>query len=294
MNILITGGSALVGRNIYEQLGSKYHIVAPSHSELDVLDFKAVSGFIQRNGITHVIHCAMQGGSATVEATLRMFLNLTYHIDRFDRFIYFGSGAEYGKQRTLHKVKESEFGNVIPETTYGLAKYALAQLTRSQNKIVNLRLFGVYGKYEPYWCKFISQSIVKNLLNVPIVIKQNVIFDYVYIDDVVRVVDYFLHHPAKYAAYNVTPTTSISLGKIIDIINAIGHKQVPVTYEFKGFNYEYTGSNQRLLKQIPNMYFHSYHDGIEKLFNYYLDHLPEIDRDRLIDSAYIKSLPVVG
>ena len=289
MTILITGGTALVGRNIHELLRKKYDIFAPTHQELDLCDFMAVDRYIRQHTITAVIHGAMQGGDAVVQHAVQMFLNLTQQIDRFDTFIYFGSGAEFGKHRDLHKVTEAEFGRILPRDRYGLAKFTLQRLAEGMNTVVNLRLFGVYGKYEPYWCKFISQTILYYLLDIPIYIKQNVVFDYVYIDDVVSVVDYFLQHPPKHNSYNVTTNHSISLLEIIDIIFEIGRKRVPIHVEREGLNYEYTGNNSRLISEVP-IQFHSYREGISKLYGYYKDHLKDIDRSKLTDATYMQSL----
>ena len=43
-NILITGGSGFIGKNLREQLQGKYNIYAPSHSELELLDYDAPCG----------------------------------------------------------------------------------------------------------------------------------------------------------------------------------------------------------------------------------------------------------
>jgi GDP-L-fucose synthase len=54
-NILITGGSGLVGSCI--NFGRK-----PSHNELDVMDYNALKNYVIKNNITEIVHCAAKVG----------------------------------------------------------------------------------------------------------------------------------------------------------------------------------------------------------------------------------------
>ena len=61
--IYITGGSGLVGRNIREnEIVSQSEIVAPVHSELNLLDYNAVYEFIKTEQPDLIIHTAGQVG----------------------------------------------------------------------------------------------------------------------------------------------------------------------------------------------------------------------------------------
>lgn len=65
--IFITGARGFIGKNLIEKLNDKYHLLIPSHKELDLLDEKAVDHFFQKNKIDIVINCAVIGGSRKEE-----------------------------------------------------------------------------------------------------------------------------------------------------------------------------------------------------------------------------------
>lgn len=293
MKILVTGGSGFTGQNILEEFKKKYTLFAPSHKELDLTHFNEVEEYIRRHKITHVIHTAIKGGDAVLETTLRMFVNLLRNLDRLERIIHLGSGAEYAKTRDLKKVKEEEeFGRFVPEDQYGLAKYCCALMSQKEKKIVTLRLFGIYGEYEDYRYKFISNTIVKNLLGLPIKIKQDVVFDYLYIHDFLSVIEHFLLKPCRYQEYNITPTRSIRLTEIVQIINRVADRPSRVTLVNKGYNFQYTADNTRLRKEIPKLRFTSYEEGISRLFLFYKERLQMLNKQSITEDDFFQKAKV--
>lgn len=286
MNILLTGGSGFIGKNILEGLGSKYTFFAPSHLELNLLDAAQVSTFLQTHKIDLVIHSAVGRGDTLYGDTMIMFGNLLRHLGSIDRMIYLGSGAEFAKNRDLAKVKEAEIGQFIPQDPYGLAKYICNDVIRAQRKIVNLRLFGIYGKYENYLFKFISNTIAKVMFDLDIEIMQDVVFDYLYVPDFVKVVDHFILHDTDYPDYNITPTESIKISELAKMAVQVSGKKIPVTTHRPGLNFQYTGDNARLLESIPDFAFTSYQDGITDLWNYYASIASRLDLSALQNDVY--------
>ena len=102
------------------------------------------------------------------------------------------------KERSILKIC---FDKKIPMDEYGFYKYVCAKYSENSQNIYDLVIFGIYGKYEDYLYRFISNSIIKNLLKMPIVINQNVVFDYLYINDLVKIVGYFISHKPKYKIF---------------------------------------------------------------------------------------------
>lgn len=288
IKILITGGSGFVGRNLAESLQDDYKIFAPTSLELDLLDYQKVEEYIRRNKIKIVIHAAVRGGTHVLDSSLRIFASILRCINYVDKIIHFGSGAEFAKTRDMKKVKETEIGEYIPVDPYGLSKIMIQQIIDREKKIVNLRLFGIYGKYEGYKYKFISNAIVKNILKQPIKIKQNVIFDYLFVEDLTPIVKYFIENDHKYSSYNITPTTSISLTEIAAIINSVSLYKSKISVLHPGYNYKYTGNNSRLLKEMEKFKFTSYKNGIKKLYYYYENLRDKINKDDIIKDAYLK------
>ncbi|HEX7809536.1 MAG TPA: NAD(P)-dependent oxidoreductase [Thermoanaerobaculia bacterium] len=286
MKILLTGGSGFLGRHIRESLDPAFTLVAPSHKEFDVTDANRVDEVMRDGGFDAVIHAAVQGGPAVLETTLRGYWNLARNASRVGRILYFGSGAEYGKHRDIAKLPESAIGEETPRDPYGLAKILCNELCRQSRNITNLRIFGLYGPYEGYTAKFISNAVAKTIAGVPLIIRQNVIFDYLWIDDLIRMLPRFLSGERLFADVNATPTQSVSLTEIATAV--LNEAQLPVEFEVEtpGLNYQYTGDNRRLLQYCPGFAFTSIEEGVRKLFAYYRAHPELIDHDALADDAY--------
>ncbi len=288
MNILITGGSGFIGRNLYEGLKDEYKIFIPSHNELEIMDINAVRKYIIKNKIKVVIHTAVKYSDLVLEDILRMFMSIYNNLDLLDKFINFGSGAEYTNTRDLKKVKETELGKYIPEDNYGLGKLICSQLAKSNKKITTLLPFGIFGPEGDYRFTFISNSIAKNLLGRPIKIKQDVVFDYLYIKDLIQIIKFFLENKKYFGDYNVTPTYSTSLVKIVNLINKNSKKPSKVTVVNKSYNYQYTGCNQKLINTIPHLKITSYEEAIKELYNYYFQHIERLDKNAIIRDEYFK------
>ena len=287
MKILLTGGSGFIGKSIYLQLKSNYKIFTPSHQELPIEDIEKTSSFFKKNKFDVIIHSAVSQGENSLEINLRMLMNLLKNLHLVKKMIVFGSGAEYAKSRHLNKVKETEFGKFIPQDNYGFAKYIGSLLTKNEKKVFTLRLFGIYGELEDYRFKFITNSVVKNLLGLPIRIKQNVIFDYLYIDDLVKTVDYFLRHNTAYNVYNVSPIQSISLLNIAKLINKYSKKKSKIEIINPGMNYRYTGDNSRLLKTCKNLKFTTYEEGIKKVLLYFSKNIDKLEKEAIIKDEFL-------
>ena len=288
-NILITGGSGFIGQNFKEHFPSKYTIYSPTHLDIELTEEKQVEGFFKKNKIDAVIHCANIGGTRNttqlndiVPINLRMFLNLLRCKRYYKKLIFLGSGAEYNKNQPLVKVKETDFDKSVPVDDYGFYKYVCSRFIEREKNIVNLRLFGLYGKHEDYLLRFISNAIVKNLLLLPIDINQNVYFDYLYINDLIRIIDYFINHETKYNIYNVSSGLKIDLITIARKINAISPFQSKFIIRKQGLNNEYTASNTRLTREMKDFKFTSIEEGISDLYKWYGKRLDLIDRKKII------------
>jgi len=295
--ILITGGTGFIGRNILESLGSRYEFLVPSKEELDLREETSVFRYLEKNKVEMVIHAALvggfkqekEGGSLNILAgNLQFFFNLIRAKRFYNKMIFFGSGAEYDKRRDLKKVKETDLGLSIPAfDEYSLSKYICSEYIEKCRDIICLRLFGVYGKYDNYKFKFISNAIIKNLLRQDIVINQNVVFDYLFIDDLMSILDYFILNKPEFKSYNVASDESIDLIKISNIINEISDYKSKITVLKDGLNNEYTADNSRLKKEIPNLKFTDYKEGITKLFQYYQKNINKIDKDAILQDQYL-------
>jgi nucleoside-diphosphate-sugar epimerase len=286
MTILITGSSGFIGKNIAESLRSQFTLLSPSHKELDLLSQSDVHNFFLKNDIETVIHCANFGGARktraageVIEKNTRMFFNLAENQDHFTRLINLGSGAEYNKNRNLRNINETEFGKDIPHDEYGFSKYIISKYIEKTENMYCLRLFGIFGKYEDYEFKFISNAIVKNLLHMPITIRQNVDFSWLYIEDFLKILNYFLTHDPKYPSYNITPASPMDLVSIAQLINSHSEFKSEICVENEGLNLEYSGDNERLIKEVGNFPFTPMKSSVKHLITYYSSILPAINHE---------------
>ena len=208
--ILLTGGGGFIGKNIIEDLEKKYNFLIPTEKELDLTDTESVYNFLEEKKVDLILHAANLGGvrkgkeiSDSTFTNLKMFFNLIRAKDFYKRMIMFGSGAEYDKRRSIINIKEDDFDEYVPFDQYGFYKYICSKYAEKVNYITHIRLFGVYGKYELYQTRFISNAICRTFFNLPISINQNVFFDYLYVKDLVKIVDCFIKRKPKNKFYNI-------------------------------------------------------------------------------------------
>jgi|SRR3989304_6420637 len=284
LNIFLTGVTGFIGRNIFEQLGKKYNFYAPTHKKLDLTDTKKVESFFKTHNIDVVIHTATSGGKRTdvdsyeiAELNLRMFFNIARCEKYFKKMIFLGSGAEYDNTRSLIRVSEKDFDKVVPKSQFFFNKYVCSKYIEKSDKIVNLRLFGIFGKYEDYSIRFISNAICRNILGKPITINQNVYFDYLYIDDFVGILEYFIENSVHYRFYNVGTGKKIDLYTIAKIVNEKADKKSKITIKKKGLNNEYTCNNSRLKKEIKDIKFTDFKLSVDLLYTWYKKIKNELD-----------------
>ena len=153
-----------------------------------------------------------------------------------------------------------------------------------------LRIFGCYGEYENYRYKFISNAIVKNLLHLPITIQQNVYFDYIYINDLLKIVDWFMHNNPKHKIYNVTTGKKVDLVTLAKTINTISDFQSEIITVHGGLNNEYTASNKRIMQEMKNFKFISHRDAIKKMREYFRYNIDTLDKIEIVKDSYRRNI----
>ncbi len=263
--LLLTGGTGFIGRNILPTLREKYDVSAPTRAEMDINDRKSVDDWINENRPDVLVHCAIvdpakaaDAGRSVLADTLRAFLCLTRH--PFEKIVYIGSGAEYDKSKDITDVCEEDIGKNLPADEYGLAKYALNEIARSSENIVNIRIFGCYGPTEPER-RFIRHAIDCCLRNEPVTIRQDCRFSYVFVKDLARAVLRVLENETAYHDYNVC-AGAYKLSELAEIVKKQMNNPSPVKIGAEGFNNEYTAVNTRFKTEFPDFEFTSMEQGI--------------------------------
>lgn len=139
--ILITGTEGFIGRNLKQELESKYEILTFEELNLEG-NWKNQLQSIFRDGLEAVFHIG--ACSDTLEQDVNYMMLLNYEVTKYLTdlcsdylipIIYSSSAANYG------------VNNEYPSNLYGWSKYAAEGYVTSNNGI-GLRYFNVYGPGE--------------------------------------------------------------------------------------------------------------------------------------------------
>ncbi len=274
MKLLLTGSGGFIGKNLKKYLGDKYDLLTPRSFELDLTDKDAVQKYFQANNIDVIIHCGSTGGArgiddkdTTIEDNLAMVENILEAKRPSAKVILFGSGAMYDKSRPLCKVKEDTIGDVVPQDLYGKSKMLIAQKIKDRKDVLCLNIFACYG-YGEKDSRFPSYAINQVLNGENIIINQNVKFDYLFVEDMQRIVEYFVTNDFDSNIMNITPNESISLLEIANIVKGFGEREVEVKILNSTMNNEYSGDNSRLKSNFKGLEFTPIEVGLKKLYEY--------------------------
>lgn len=283
--ILLTGGSGFIGKNIKESyLRQKYEIISPSHAELDLSDTKAVDAYFADKHFDAVIHAATKPGHRNaadrkdlLKTNLLMFENLERNKTQFDKFINLGSGAVYDVAANNTGVKEEQIFQNMGKDDHSFCKYVIAKQIEKLPNFVDLNIFGIFGKYEDYAIRFISNAICKTLFGLPITLRQNRRFSYLYVNDLMPIIEFFIENQFKYHSYNIVPDGHAELKMIAEAISTITDSKADIKIATDGFGLDYYGDNSRLRAEMPGVKFTPIKEAIAELFGYYKNIKEDID-----------------
>ena len=285
MNILITGTNGFIGRNLKEHfLTTSNKLRTPKRDELNLLDEQSVEDYIKNNNFDVVIHCCVT--LTSIEQNHKMYFNLERLSKSFGKLICIGSGAEFDGKNYIPKMNEDYFNKNVPsrEDIYGYSKYEIAKnILNKKRNIFNLRVFGIFGKYEDYRRRLISNNICRLLQGKNIVLNKNGCFDYMYVNDFSKIVEMFINKEPKYSTYNTCTGEVIEFLTIVKIINEADGRNKPIEVKQEGINPEYSGDNSRLLKEFSQINFTDPKISIKELYNWYKNESNFIFDEKLFD-----------
>ena len=285
IKILITGGNGFIAKSLNEFLLSDsrvwpyYEIDLCNRQKLDLLDTKKVYDYLKENKFDVILHAATYDAAPNfstknpdkvLQKNLAMFYNLTRCKKFFGKMIYFGSGSEFGRENWTSNMSEDYFDKNIPVNwPYGFSKYLMSRYTLANEGIYNLRVFGLFGEYDDWRYRVISNLCCKAVLDLPLVIKKNVLFDFVYINDLCRVVKWVIDDKPKEKIYNVCNGIDYQYKELAEKVLEVSDKKLDIIVEDEDLNQVCGGNNSLLLSEMNNFQFCSIDSSIKQMYDWY-------------------------
>ena len=288
--ILVTGGNGFIARSLVEKLKNddRYHVCSFNRESLDLLDARKVLDVIKEHKFDIVIHTATYDAAPrfstkdpkqVLEQNIRMFFNIARCSQYFGKMLYFGSGAEFGRENWVPKMTEGYFDSFVPTDQYGFSKYVMSKHAEKSENIYNLRIFGVFGEFDDWRYRFISNACCKAVFDLPVVIKQNSLFDFLYIDDLIRATEWVMENKPKKHVYNICSGLAREWKTIAEEIIDISGKNLDIDLKNEKIKVEYSGDNSLFVNE-SNFRFSSFRQSLKNMYFWYLHCKKEIDPHR--------------
>jgi GDP-L-fucose synthase len=256
MRILLTGGTGFIGGYLKQHL--KHDVIAPASKEINLLDLNSVTEFLKSQQFDAVVHCAVVGrenvsaiDAKIEENNLRMFYNLAVNREYYDKFINFGSGAEFDIDTDICEVPEEEIWTRNPKHSYGRSKNIIAKFVQTIPNFYNLRIFGCFDSSESDH-RLLKLFVKKCQLNEPLLIPKDRLFDMVSAQDLLTVVEAVLAKQIHDNNLNIVYNKKYHLSEIVKMYAQL-HNLDSELIQVSGHDTKsYTGNGTQLNQyQLP-------------------------------------------
>lgn len=275
--ILILGSRGFIGKNLFDHFNSNENFITIglTRKDVDFSDPKALVPIVKNIMPSIVIHTAVSLDN--FENNIKMYLALENIATFVSKILLIGSGAEYIPSRYKPQMKEDYFPNisVFPKDIYTLSKYTISRLHQNSNlkNIFNLRVFGIYGPFEDFNRRLISNNIVRYLNKLPLQYNRNVAFDYLYINDFNSAIERFINltNP-KFNTYNLCTGKAYKFKEIMETIaDVTGVSRDDIILKNKEpSSYEYSGNSNLIENEIGKIENTTLFEAIKHLYLWYL------------------------
>lgn len=298
MKTVITGGAGFIGSQLgyhYHKIGHDVHLVDDlsyggednlsiegkqigEFHEADVRNQKLMEEILRHADL--VIHLAgvaplpdcqskpqraysvnVGGVASILEASRR---------NEVPRILFASTSAVYENTRKANnEIGYRESDPISPDTTYAMTKQAAENLCHSYNKnygmsIGILRFFNVYGPHQDFLRKqppftgYVAKCLASG--ETPVLFNNSLAErDYIYIDDLISLVDNIGLLDDKRGIYNIGTGTGFSVPKLYQVFLEVSGKNIEP--EFKNprhywdkykslFNYKYQFAFSRIEKEV--------------------------------------------
>jgi len=120
------------------------------------------------------------------------------------------------------------------------------------------------------------------------VLRQDVLFDYLYVKDLAQITRWFIENDARYKAYNVCSGKPVALSELARIVAGISGSKKTVSATAAGMGAEYTADNSRLLAEMGDYQFWDVRRAVSDLYSWYKAHESVLEAEALHFDAKFK------
>jgi GDP-L-fucose synthase len=300
MNILITGGSGLLGSEINLTNGLK-----PTSKELDLRDYCALKRYIQLHNVTKIIHCAAMVGGVQANYT-KMFdffdINLQINTNilrackefNLNNSIFILSTCVMPAEAKLPYTEQSLHTGEPHFTNYGYA-YAKRMLEvgsrslKQQYGINTICLIpsNLYGPNDNYNLE--SGHVIPSLIHKCFIAKQNnedfVVWgsgmpmrEFVYVKDFSKIIEKIVHTDHEYSPMIISSDTDYSIRDLVSMITSEMNFNGKIVYDTSKPDgiYKKPTSNKIFKKYFNDFQFIDIEYGLRQTIQYFVSNYPDI------------------
>jgi GDP-L-fucose synthase len=252
MKILITGGKGNIATIITNGLSQYYEIMNPSHAELDILDINSIECFLNNHEDFDILfHTAIIGGRRTKTEdydvfykNVRMMENVLKFENKFKMIINLDSGAFYDRNTDIMNRKEEDIFT-IPTDFYGFSKYVIYSRSLQYKQIYNFRIFNIFHELEE-GDRFIKMCFIAKQNNSNVIIHADKYFDFVYKDDFVKILKYYIDNCDKQDTLDKTLNICYDRKYLLSDVAKLIVPPTQIVINTIDLSHNYCGDNSKL------------------------------------------------
>ena len=252
MKVLITGANGYIGNQLAKSFIQKYDVTALTRKDCDLSSYKETDKWFAKKTYDVVIHTAACGGnrlktdtSEILDQNLQMYYNLLSQKDRYNKFIYFGSGAEI----------------YSANTPYGFSKAVIAESVKGKFNFYNIRIYAVFNENEDER-RFIKSNIKRYLKKEPLLIHENKKMDFFYMNDLVNLVEHYIIDNNLPRTIDCTYNKTHTLFEIANMINNLESYKCEIITQKNTTGQSYSGTH------IPILEYCGIEKGIKEVYKH--------------------------
>ena len=256
INYLVKKGNTIISVDWHNKTNEKYFI----NNNFEKLKPENLENFLKKNknNISIILH--LGAITSTTEKNLDLIIknNLKLSISLWNwckvnkkRFIYASSAATYGKGEHgfIDNSDDSYLSKLVPLNLYGWSKHIIDRiiwnkliLKKTSIQCVGLKFFNVYGPNE-----FHKNEMKSIILKIHEKIKDNKVVtlfkshnpdyldgeqlrDFIYVKDIVEVINWFIKKPEISGLFNVGSSTPQSFNNLAKYVYRNCNKKYKVNY----------------------------------------------------------------